>query len=148
MRRKLRICCQHRPPATSLSTCATSKDSGPRCLLKKAIESRVAEQVWRDTMSFFERLKTGASAEWRAYTEHPFIAGLKATRIYPAVNLTFVAIDCRANSHYRLGPRFSFGGTVPPCLTVLPCWRQAPGHTSGLPAALIFYSFQASTKAN
>jgi thiaminase/transcriptional activator TenA len=45
-------------------------------MLKKAVESRVAEQVWRDTMSFFERLKTEASAEWRAYTEHPFIAGL------------------------------------------------------------------------
>ena len=27
-------------------------------------------------MSFFERLKTEASAEWRAYTEHPFTAGL------------------------------------------------------------------------
>jgi thiaminase/transcriptional activator TenA len=27
-------------------------------------------------MSFFERLKTAASAEWRAYTEHPFTAGL------------------------------------------------------------------------
>ena len=27
-------------------------------------------------MSFFERLKTEASVEWRAYTEHPFIAGL------------------------------------------------------------------------
>jgi thiaminase/transcriptional activator TenA len=27
-------------------------------------------------MSFFERLKTKASAEWRAYTEHPFTAGL------------------------------------------------------------------------
>ena len=27
-------------------------------------------------MSFFERLKTGAFAEWRAYTEHPFTAGL------------------------------------------------------------------------
>src|SRR4026209_33147 len=26
-------------------------------------------------MSFFERLKTEASAEWRAYTEHPFTAG-------------------------------------------------------------------------
>ena len=25
-----------------------------------------------DTMSFFERLKTAASVEWRAYTEHPF----------------------------------------------------------------------------
>src|SRR3954468_2355220 len=27
-------------------------------------------------MSFFERLKTEASAEWRAYTEHPFTEGL------------------------------------------------------------------------
>ena len=27
-------------------------------------------------MSFFERLKTEASTEWRAYTEHPFIAGM------------------------------------------------------------------------
>jgi len=27
-------------------------------------------------MSFFERLKTGGSAEWRAYTEHPFTNGL------------------------------------------------------------------------
>jgi thiaminase/transcriptional activator TenA len=27
-------------------------------------------------MSFFERLKSAASAEWRAYTEHPFTDGL------------------------------------------------------------------------
>src|SRR5262245_3943133 len=27
-------------------------------------------------MSFFERLKADASAEWRAYTQHPFTAGL------------------------------------------------------------------------
>jgi thiaminase (transcriptional activator TenA) len=27
-------------------------------------------------MSFFERLKTAASAEWRAYTEHRFVAGM------------------------------------------------------------------------
>jgi thiaminase/transcriptional activator TenA len=27
-------------------------------------------------MSFFERLKTDASAEWRASTEHPFTNGL------------------------------------------------------------------------
>src|SRR5215211_2483356 len=27
-------------------------------------------------MSFFERLKTAAAAEWRAYTEHPFTNGL------------------------------------------------------------------------
>ena len=34
------------------------------------------EQAWQEIMSFFERLKTEASAEWRAYTEHPFTAGL------------------------------------------------------------------------
>ena len=27
-------------------------------------------------MSFFERLKAKASAEWRAYTEHPFTNGM------------------------------------------------------------------------
>src|SRR5215467_5328261 len=27
-------------------------------------------------MSFFERLKTAASIEWRAYTEHPFTSGM------------------------------------------------------------------------
>jgi thiaminase (transcriptional activator TenA) len=27
-------------------------------------------------MSFFERLKTEAAAEWRAYTEHPFTIGM------------------------------------------------------------------------
>ena len=27
-------------------------------------------------MGFFERLKSEASAEWRAYTEHPFTNGL------------------------------------------------------------------------
>jgi thiaminase/transcriptional activator TenA len=27
-------------------------------------------------MSFFERMKTAASAEWRAYTEHPFTTGM------------------------------------------------------------------------
>src|SRR5882724_5938664 len=33
-------------------------------------------EPWRNIMSFFERLKTAASAEWRAYTEHPFTNGL------------------------------------------------------------------------
>ena len=45
-------------------------------MLKKAIESRATEQVWQDTMSFFERLKTAAFAEWRTYTEHPFTTGM------------------------------------------------------------------------
>ena len=43
---------------------------------KKVIDNRDIEQVRREIMSFFERLKTEASAEWRAYTEHPFTAGL------------------------------------------------------------------------
>jgi thiaminase/transcriptional activator TenA len=40
------------------------------------IETRIIEQVRQETMSFFERLKTEASVEWRTYTEHPFTAGL------------------------------------------------------------------------
>src|SRR6202023_1677470 len=36
----------------------------------------IAKQTRRKIMSFFERLKTAASAEWRAYTEHPFTNGL------------------------------------------------------------------------
>jgi hypothetical protein len=31
------------------------------------------EQIGRERMRFFERLKAAASAEWRVYTEHPFI---------------------------------------------------------------------------
>src|SRR3954466_11442063 len=30
----------------------------------------------KQAMSFFERLKTAAASEWRAYTEHPFTNGL------------------------------------------------------------------------
>ena len=37
---------------------------------------RGIEQARQEIMSFFERLKTKAAAEWRAYTEHPFTAGL------------------------------------------------------------------------
>src|ERR1019366_5384865 len=36
----------------------------------------IEKQTRRKIMSFFERLKTEASAEWRAYTEHPFTNGL------------------------------------------------------------------------
>lgn len=35
-----------------------------------------SRQTPRKTMSFYERLKTAASAEWRAYTEHPFTNAL------------------------------------------------------------------------
>jgi thiaminase/transcriptional activator TenA len=50
--------------------------SGARRFVKKAIEIRGFEQVQQEIMSFFERLKTEASDEWRTCTEHPFIVGL------------------------------------------------------------------------
>jgi thiaminase/transcriptional activator TenA len=34
------------------------------------------EQIRQEIMSFFERLKTEASADWLAYIGHPFTAGL------------------------------------------------------------------------
>jgi thiaminase (transcriptional activator TenA) len=34
------------------------------------------EQIGRERMRFFERLKAAASAEWRVYTEHPFTNGM------------------------------------------------------------------------
>ena len=34
------------------------------------------EQIGRERMRFFERLKAAASAEWRIYTEHPFTNGM------------------------------------------------------------------------
>jgi thiaminase/transcriptional activator TenA len=36
----------------------------------------IGKQARREIMGFFERLKTAAAAEWRAYTEHPFTDGL------------------------------------------------------------------------
>ena len=50
--------------------------SGARRFVTKAIEIRGIEQARQEIMSFFVRLKTEVSAEWRAYTEHPFTAGL------------------------------------------------------------------------
>ena len=38
--------------------------------------SQGTERRRQETMSFFERLKTDASAEWAAYTEHPFTHGM------------------------------------------------------------------------
>jgi thiaminase/transcriptional activator TenA len=38
--------------------------------------SQDRDQTRQGTMSFFERLKAEASAEWRAYTEHPFTTGM------------------------------------------------------------------------
>ena len=42
--------------------------------LRQASQGR--EHTRQETMSFFERLKAEASAEWRAYTEHPFTNGM------------------------------------------------------------------------
>jgi hypothetical protein len=39
---------------------------------RHSLRSKPCENI----MSFVERLKTAASAEWRAYTEHPFTNGL------------------------------------------------------------------------
>src|SRR4051812_3814908 len=54
-------------------------------------------------MSFFERLKTAASVEWRAYTEHPFTNGLadgslpeKAFRRYLIQDYLFLIEFARA----------------------------------------------------
>ncbi|MET4386663.1 thiaminase [Bradyrhizobium sp. F1.4.3] len=44
-------------------------------------------------MSFFERLKTKASAEWRAYTEHPFTDGLADGSLPEAAFRHYLAQD-------------------------------------------------------
>src|SRR6516164_6449665 len=46
---------------------------GPRATTAKIA---TCFQTGKDTVSFFERLKSAASIEWRAYTEHPFTNGL------------------------------------------------------------------------
>src|SRR5258707_14633902 len=55
-----------------------SKSASKR--LRRAIgckpKTLIEKQTRRNIMRFFERLKTAASAEWRAYTEHPFTNGL------------------------------------------------------------------------
>ncbi len=63
------------PSTRSTAACAfilwkPASASGACCFVKKAIEIRGIEQVQQETMSFFECLKTEASAEWRTYTEH------------------------------------------------------------------------------
>jgi thiaminase/transcriptional activator TenA len=44
-------------------------------------------------MSFFERLKTAASAEWRAYTEHPFTTALADGTLAPAAFRHYLVQD-------------------------------------------------------
>lgn len=44
-------------------------------------------------MSFFERLKAEASAEWRAYTEHPFTDGMAAGSLHEAAFRHYLVQD-------------------------------------------------------
>jgi thiaminase len=44
-------------------------------------------------VSFFERLRTEASAEWRAYTEHPFTNGLADGSLAEAAFRHYLAQD-------------------------------------------------------
>jgi thiaminase/transcriptional activator TenA len=44
-------------------------------------------------MSFFERMKSAASAEWRAYTEHAFTAGLADGTLPEAAFRTYLVQD-------------------------------------------------------
>jgi thiaminase (transcriptional activator TenA) len=60
-------------------------------------------------LSFFERLKAEASAEWRAYTEHPFTYGLAdgslaeaAFRHYLVQDYLFLTEFARAYALSRL----------------------------------------------
>ncbi len=50
------------------ATHGTRRVQSPRALAE--------EQIGQEIMSFFERLKAAAPAEWRAYTEHPFTNGM------------------------------------------------------------------------
>ena len=47
----------------------------------------------REIMSFFEQLKTAASAEWRAYTEHPFTEGLADSSLAEAAFRHYLVQD-------------------------------------------------------
>jgi thiaminase len=48
-------------------------------------------------MSLFERLKTEASAEWRAYTEHPFTAGLADGCVYRKLDSAISVVKAAEN---------------------------------------------------
>jgi thiaminase len=69
-------------------------------------------------MNFFERLKTAASTEWRAYTEHPFTNGLAdgslaeaAFRHYLVQDYLFLIEFARA---YALSVYMALGRAVGP----------------------------------
>src|SRR5882757_1434878 len=48
----------------------------PPMIRQRAKDTHGEANPAKEIMSFFERLKTAASAEWRVYTEHPFTKGL------------------------------------------------------------------------
>src|SRR5262252_7956277 len=53
----------------------------------------IEKQTLRKTMSFFERLKEAAAAEWRAYTEHPFTDRLADGSLAEAAFRHYLAQD-------------------------------------------------------
>jgi hypothetical protein len=64
-RARRRVCLpRDRAAACAFILWKLASASGARCFVKKAIEIRGIEQVQQETMSFFERPKTEASAEW------------------------------------------------------------------------------------
>jgi len=59
--------------------------------VSKKFIGKQARREW--IVSFFERLKTEASAEWRAYTEHPFTNGLADGSLAEAAFRHYLAQD-------------------------------------------------------
>ena len=66
----------------------------PLCDLLLVVSQSIEKQTRRKIMSFFERLKTEAFAEWRAYTEHPFRNGLADGSLAEAAFRHFLVQDC------------------------------------------------------
>jgi thiaminase/transcriptional activator TenA len=62
------------------------------------------EQIWQEPMSFFERLKAAASAEWRVYTEHPFTNGMADGLLAEAAfrHCLSAILDVEMNLHVKL----------------------------------------------
>jgi thiaminase len=73
-------------------------------------------------MSFFERLKTKASAEWRAYTEHPFTNGLADGSLAEAAFCHYLVQDYLFLTEF-LAPTRSPSTSRPSSLT---CAKRRP----------------------
>jgi thiaminase len=57
---------------------------------KTPIEGR----IWQEPISFFERLKAAASAEWRAYAKHPFANAMADGTLAGAAFRHYLVQDC------------------------------------------------------